>query len=575
MSIPHVFSPVRPQDYTITPITVHKQYVIQRSDLYNGSTPITSSGYKILEARHTNEKLKLGTDRTYPTNSFDGSNQHIVWSQLDAMYYRFPNDPVATMEHSNRRYTYKNLNISASIIQIPQHDFGEGIKPGSVQFTCSIGIDDSKCSDDGYGNLYLAGTPLYDINNNFITSSVHQVVNWHSSIHNRISKFKNLLSDNTFRNLSDTAYYDLNVAAKTYPLRTFYKNIYHLESVATTTSNFTWSNPFYFPPDKVAYIRTEHNNDLNLVGDFTISFWFKCNIPMPATVFIDKSKIATKIKNENFNKTVDGVVYKSNISSSVDYSPTPVYPYRFSINSAGKIVFTRSNGISAVSLVTSDKITETDEFQSFVVTKRGTQLSLYVNGNLEDTETDINETITNNNDLMFGSCDFTSSIYNESNNAFDKNGLYLDDVRFFNTALSTGEVGRLVTYSNVSHQVGNIFYKSGKIVLTNNFIRSDLLAFDFILKYRNTHTIYQYETLCRIKPGDFNLSQNPTTRQTPYSDLLINEMTSSVADGGMPIYATTVGLYNDSGELLVIGKLGQALKMREDVPINLIIRFDT
>lgn len=40
-------------------------------------------------------------------------------------------------------------------------------------------------------------------------------------------------------------------------------------------------------------------------------------------------------------------------------------------------------------------------------------------------------------------------------------------------------------------------------------------------------------------------------------------------------YITAVGLYNDAGELLVVGKLGKPIKNLIDWPVNIILRFDT
>ena len=39
-------------------------------------------------------------------------------------------------------------------------------------------------------------------------------------------------------------------------------------------------------------------------------------------------------------------------------------------------------------------------------------------------------------------------------------------------------------------------------------------------------------------------------------------------------YVTTIGLYNDDNELLVIGKLAKAIKLSDDYEMNFIVRFD-
>ena len=61
-----------------------------------------------------------------------------------------------------------------------------------------------------------------------------------------------------------------------------------------------------------------------------------------------------------------------------------------------------------------------------------------------------------------------------------------------------------------------------------------------------------------------------TALQSPKSDLLINEMTGSL----LTPYFTTIGMYNDKGQLLVIGKMGQAIQVRSDVDVNVAVRFD-
>jgi hypothetical protein len=39
-------------------------------------------------------------------------------------------------------------------------------------------------------------------------------------------------------------------------------------------------------------------------------------------------------------------------------------------------------------------------------------------------------------------------------------------------------------------------------------------------------------------------------------------------------YITTIGLYDDAGQLLAIGKLAQPIRKRNDVDMNFVIRVD-
>lgn len=533
MTIPRVFAPIKKGDFTITPITVHKKYVIQRSDLFNGSTPNTGSGYKLLEARYTGEKLKLGTDIVYPTNSFDGSYQHIVWKQLDAMYYRYP----TFSEGSNSRFTYKFLNYSASIIQIPQHDFGEGIKPGSVEFTGS----NLRLRDDGNGNLYYTDSAIDIPANN-----------------------KNLMFlltfDDTFRLFKDK--YGVIDGSLTYTSRTFRPDeLLQVRNVQTAaglildsaengiSGYFNGSSSILIPP------RNEYQFD----GDYSISMWLLAsNLPETQVIFSKRGTIKRTVLNSSDN-TIFEILNES----------TNVYPLQIDI-SGSMINFHQSNGIQRTDLGSCSL--DDGSWTHVGATVSGSVFTIYKYGQVNSQSSNW-KSIRNGHSIVLGSLNTDNNLGLVGN---------LDEVRWYDKAISHIEMSTNsnVDYGLLAHQTpifGNIFYKTGKIVLTpHDFAQwGNLFGSNFTLKYRNTHTIYQYETLCRIKKGDFNLTQNPTARQSPYSDLLINEMTSSVEDGGMPTYFNSVGLYNDAGELLVIGKMGQNIRNRDDVDLNLIVRFDT
>jgi hypothetical protein len=166
MSIPITFAPILKQDFTLNPIQVHKRFVIG-----SASFSTTESGYIRRDAIYLGEKMKIGEPgSSYPTNSIDGTYMNIIWNQIDSRYYRFPYDSCATLEHSNRRFTYKHLGITGSVIICPQQDFGESIKPGSVYLINSS--FDKFYRDDGNGNLYDYSidptTSSIDINRNHL-----------------------------------------------------------------------------------------------------------------------------------------------------------------------------------------------------------------------------------------------------------------------------------------------------------------------------------------------------------------------------------------------------------------------
>ena len=87
--------------------------------------------------------------------------------------------------------------------------------------------------------------------------------------------------------------------------------------------------------------------------------------------------------------------------------------------------------------------------------------------------------------------------------------------------------------------------------------------------FKNKYTIYENEIVCTVDAGDFNMSQNPTIT-TDDSGSLRDFATGS---DFMP-YATTIGIYNDSNELLMVGKLGQSTPISNEVNTTFVIRYD-
>ena len=84
--------------------------------------------------------------------------------------------------------------------------------------------------------------------------------------------------------------------------------------------------------------------------------------------------------------------------------------------------------------------------------------------------------------------------------------------------------------------------------------------------------IEQQSFLCEIGRSEFNVSQNNTLRlgDNEYSNDLIPFVTGS----DFRPYITSIGLYNDTGDLLAIAKMGSPLKKRQDVDVTVDVRLD-
>jgi hypothetical protein len=156
-------------------------------------------------------------------------------------------------------------------------------------------------------------------------------------------------------------------------------------------------------------------------------------------------------------------------------------------------------------------------------------------------------------------------------------------------------------------QVGNVFYEHGIIVITDTGSYYNCgLGTGHELKYQATHTNYEYEYMVNASVGEYNGSTNISTTFERSGSQTLPEGTVSMSKfhplGDQPNangigtfktsyeaagkyegftthslfkpYVTTIGLYNDDNELLVVGKLAKAVKLSDDYETNFIVRFD-
>jgi len=89
------------------------------------------------------------------------------------------------------------------------------------------------------------------------------------------------------------------------------------------------------------------------------------------------------------------------------------------------------------------------------------------------------------------------------------------------------------------------------------------------LSFKNRYTIYENEIVCTVDANDLNMTQNPTIT-TNTSGSLKDFATGSY----FKPYITTIGLYNDNNELLLVGKLAQPTVMSDITDTTFVIRYD-
>lgn len=192
------------------------------------------------------------------------------------------------------------------------------------------------------------------------------------------------------------------------------------------------------------------------------------------------------------------------------------------------------------------------------------------------------------------------------------------------TTFTDNTSGSLLSGSLV---VGDIFYNNGIIVYTHTSSVDNRFLGKWNVDFKSSETITEHEILVSTGKNEFNVSTNPTAlsirgakyktitntmgsietlitdpgiryirKKTIQKDGVISdyrfpsrittdvsggfehyELSSSVDTTGsfLTPFATTIGLYDDSGSLLVVAKLPRPIKMEPGYNINFIVRFDT
>ena len=95
-------------------------------------------------------------------------------------------------------------------------------------------------------------------------------------------------------------------------------------------------------------------------------------------------------------------------------------------------------------------------------------------------------------------------------------------------------------------------------------------ATPYTIRFKSESTIYQTQVRCHINENEYNLTLNPTiTLDT--SGSIRAEMTGSEFGP----YATTLGLYNETNDLLMVAKLAQPFPIPSNTDVTFLIRYDT
>ena len=134
---------------------------------------------------------------------------------------------------------------------------------------------------------------------------------------------------------------------------------------------------------------------------------------------------------------------------------------------------------------------------------------------------------------------------------------------------------------NLNYVVGQIFYSHGIATFTTGALASlgrkidEDLSYQVLerinISYSSSVRIYENQYKCKILENEYGYSQNPSILSGSFDDVYYGFATGSE----FTPYVTTVGLYNEVNELLVVGKLSMPIPVSQYVDTTIIINFDT
>tara|TARA_R110002153_G_scaffold107999_5_gene248316 strand:+ start:1013 stop:1981 length:969 start_codon:yes stop_codon:yes gene_type:complete len=130
----------------------------------------------------------------------------------------------------------------------------------------------------------------------------------------------------------------------------------------------------------------------------------------------------------------------------------------------------------------------------------------------------------------------------------------------------------------VGDNVGQIFYSHGITVLTTSSVaalgthlRNLSNLDDLTINFQSSLRIYENQYKCTINENEFQYSLNPTLLSGSNNDVYYDYVTGS----NFTPYISTVGLYNESNELLMVGKLSSPIPISKHIDTTIMVNIDT
>ena len=564
--MPGIFKKLNASDVKITPFEAHKQYnTVDLASIGASTSSLAWSG-------KNKSEFSTGSRKYY---------------QLDKLYYRnYIQERAHRLELDDATYTTQERRLyqSASLLSLSQKTFGSEVQPNSFNLSVIKNGITSSFTDDSFGNLY---------DNNL----------GKDNFPNEDNRVFYLAPVNGFKRADLTLDYETGNNYVNSPFsdgysRTVYDDSYFQNKVTFEKTKFEINSLLY---NSTVIGRQDDDADLSRAiienrpylnfndEDFAISFYYLANTRtyewnQDVNNTNVKSYILTKEGAQNSPPlgTQAGGNFSTSTSGALDITTipaNPTFPYRVYTtvtNFTGSVYLERFDGENLATISGSFYQYSIDHNKPIhiLLQKKGSTLEVYKNGVLSNSGTDTtSKTCQNKADVILFDQRNPDGTYYDGPDRWGK-AFKPTQFQIWNKSMSTDEIAMVSESFTGTYPVGNLFYDNGFAVLTHPKYMG---VFDGgtlnTLSYKNTHLITENEYQCIMNENEFEFTRNTSARKitTDGSEDIANFATGS----NFKPYITTIGLYDDNANLLVVGKLAQPVRASSETDTTFIIRYDT
>lgn len=560
----YVFKRLEGPDVQVHTFQVFKDWNVVPGDF-------TSLGIKYFFGEHFTGSIAA----TEPT--FSAYTARSIFHSVVSTYYKsFDINPYYSFALGNA-YEQRDHEYFVDVISIPQKIFGERIKPGSVRIYgehTEFGTFDFR--DDGYGNLVAVDRNGTIPSSTLISGSAFTASNGTVG-ELEDSKALHILFDQMYKispNAFSPFYYPIKHYSQ-YPVNVFGNSItsiidpsfYGYGAYLAQYNVDSDGNGLYGHVIINDRIQETGYSQMRLLNprvdeDFAISIWVQFSNSGISQSIIDKQHRDRKIVYEKQSGRQHEIIQPH--GNEYNQIITPKFPYQLTVLPTGKYQFSRSDG-AVTARLTSSFAGDSNAITNVVIQRSASLLQLYIDGVLEGSMTDpCRSDVHNNADVMLGG---------DGVNVWPFMYGKIYSYTHYNRGLSNNDVNIIYGNYRNSNRVGNVIYDHGQIIASRTQFKTVFNPEScslYNVSFESTKTIKELEVCCTVTDADCNVTQNPSARN--HSADWFGSLQAFVTHSNFRPFITTVGVYNDQGQLLMVGKPAQPIPKIPGLDMTFVLK---